>query len=487
MPSATPRKRWTHRILAVFGAVSLVAALATTPAAAIDWTINPDTQEAAAATNASADASSCPTLTTVPGGVEAWFNTDDMEYRGLGDTNNAPSATWSFAHKVAQIICGAKQGADIYVGMYFIRAIGTAERPETDTDVIWNAMKYVIANRGVKIGFVMDGGGITSSSSKAQIKKKLAEIGAGIYWCYNGCLNTNTAKKFPYAINHEKFLAISDTIWAGDSAQHPAVYSSSGNFARSQVRNYWQEATLVYDDVRLYNFTVDRYNAMKVCTGSSTGGSNCKSGKFPGAKQSGIVTAAGSLKKLRGIWTDSYFRRYTDAGRGTTISFSPQPETVLDYYVEQFNDVDCTVDNKIRVAMYRLTDTRAVRFIDTVKTLKRQGCDVRILLSQTGGAQTISKQVSKQIKAAGLTEQINCTRIPIHTKMILIGPATNNNGRILFGTANMSTSAIRYSEEHVITMDSRRADDAMAADIRQVYGVYQAGWNELNQGSRTCK
>ena len=482
MPSATPRKRWTHRILAVFGAVSLVAALSTTPAMAIDWTINADTQEAAAPTNASADASACPTLTSAPRGIETWFNTDDMEYRGLSDPGNSPSQTWSFAHKAAQLICGAKQGATIYVGMYFIRAIGTAERPETDTEIIWNAKKYVTANRGVSIGFVMDGGGITSASSKALIKKKLAEFNAAVYWCYNGCLNTNKSSKFPDAINHEKFVAISDTIWAGDAKQHPLVYSSSGNFARSQVRSYWQEATMIYNDVQLYNFVVDRYNAMKVCSGSTKGSSSCKSGKFPTT-----ATSSHTLKKLRGIWTDKFFRHYTDADRGTSISFSPQPETVLDYYVEQFNDVDCKVDNKIRVAMYRLTDTRAVRFIDTVKALTKQGCDVRVLLSQQGGATTISKQVAKQIKAAGLTSQINCTKIPIHTKMILIGPASNNSGRIMFGTANMSTSGIRYSEEHVVTMDSRRASPAFAADIRQAYGVYQTGWNELNQGSRTCK
>ncbi|MFZ0529087.1 MAG: phospholipase D-like domain-containing protein [Propionicimonas sp.] len=471
----------------MFGAVSLVAALATTPAMAIDWTVNPDTQEAVAPTNATADASSCPTLTAEPRGIEAWFNTDDMEYRGLGDTNNSPSQTWSFAHRAAQIICGAKQGATVYVGMFFIRAIGTAERPETDTEIIWNAMKWVTANRGVKFGFVMDGGSITSAAAKASIKKKLAEFNAALYWCYNGCLNLNTSSRFPDALNHEKFVAISDTIWAGDDQPHPAVYSSSGNFARSQVRNYWQEATLIYGDVKLYDFVVDRYEAMRVCSGSSTGSASCKSGNFPGGTQSGAAFTPKSYAKLRSIWTDKYFRHYTDADRGTTISFSPQPETVLDYYVEQFNDVDCTVDNKIRVAMYRLTDTRAVRFIDTVKSLKKQGCDVRVLLSQSGGASTISPKVAKQIKSAGLTAQINCTRIPIHTKMILIGPSTSNAGRIMFGTANMSTSGLRYSEEHVVTMDSRRATPEFATDIRHAYGAYQAGWNELNQGSKTCK
>lgn len=466
------------------GTLSLVVAMAS-PARAIDFTIDPELQEAQAVvalndpnnTNPSSP-SNCPTLTSPPKAFEAWFNTDDMEYRGYLDPKNQRS--WSFANRIAQIVCGAKQNARIYVGMFFIRAIGTAERPESDTEIIWRAMDYVHKYRNVSINWVMDGGGITSDAAKDNIKKRLAAFDSNIYWCYGGCFNINSSQVHPDAINHEKFLAISDTIWASDAKAHPAIYSSSGNFARSQVRTYWQEATLVYDDTKLYDYLFDRYTAMKVCSGSVTGA--CKSGNFPTT-----ATSRHSLKLERKIWIDSAYRHYTDADRGTTVSFSPQPQDVLDYYNAQFRDVDCAVDKKIRVAMYRLTDTRAQRFITTISDLKRRGCDIRVLLSQKGGASTISPTVAKMLKRAGLTPQVNCTRVPIHTKLILIGPSTNNSGRIMFGTANMSTSGLRYSEEHVITIDSRRASAAYASDIREVYGVYQAGWNELNQGSRTCK
>lgn len=485
MPSETRRVRTWHRLLAGLGALCLLATLAVPSASAADFTIDPDLQEAKAAAdindpnnaNPSA-ASNCPTLTSIPRAFEAWFNTDDMEYRGYLDPKNQRS--WSFANKAAQIICGAKQNAKIYIGMFFIRAIGTADRPESDTEIIWRAMDYVHKYRNVQINWVMDGGGITSDAAKDNIKKRLATFNSAIYWCYNGCLNINKSSVHIDAINHEKFVAISDTIWNNDGGVHPAIYSSSGNFARSQVRTYWQEATMVYDDVQLYRYLFDRYTAMKVCSGSVS--TSCKSGNFPTT-----ATVKHSLKLARKIWIDKAYRHYTDADRGTTVSFSPQPEDVLDYYVSQFRDVDCAVDNKIRVAMYRLTDTRAKRFISTVKTLKSHGCDIRVLLSQKGGASTISPTVAKMLKAANLTSQVNCTRVPIHTKLILIGPSTNNSGRIMFGTANMSTAGLRYSEEHVITIDSRRASAAYAADIREVYGVYQAGWNELNQGSRTCR
>jgi hypothetical protein len=343
-------------------------------------------------------------------------------------------------------------------------------------------MDYVHSKRNVSIGFVMDGGSITPSSAKSNIYKRLTDTGiAKIYWCYNGCFNTNSNKVFPYAINHEKFLTISDTLWESDGSTHPAVFSSSGQFARSQVRTYWQEASLIYGDQKLYDYFAARYANMKICSGSYKGSTSCRAGNFVS-----VGDVKPTMVKKRSIWVDSIYRHGTDSGRGTTVSFSPQPQGVDDYYTAQFNDVDCSVDNRIRVAMYRLTITRAVIFVKALASLKNRGCDVKILLSQHGGAQTVSKDVVKVLKKYNATTMVRCTRIPIHTKMILITPDTSSSGRALFGTANMTTSGLRYSEEHVITVDSRRADAATAADIERVIAVYQAGWNELNQGNRAC-
>ncbi|MCA0250812.1 MAG: phospholipase D-like domain-containing protein [Actinobacteria bacterium] len=482
-----------RRILVTLGALGLLGALAVPPASAADFTIDPKTGEAAQVgdiTNPTKKVpASCPTFTSEPRAIEAWFNTDDMDYRGYMDPKN--QRPWSFANKTAQVICGAAKGSTIQIGMYFIRAIGTEERPETDSQMVWNALRYVNKKRGVKIEMVLDGGGITSAAGKASIRKELSDI-VNIKWCYNGCFNVNKSSKFPWAINHEKFVAISKTNWGTKSKDAnvadggPAVYSSSGQFARSQVRTYWQEATLFYGDRELFNQFNARFEMMQLCTGKSTGGKNCTKSKLKAAAKAAKTTF--TLKKERGIWVDKTYRHYTDAGRGTTVSFSPQDNFVTDYYTSQMGNVDCKVDNKIRIAMYRLTETRSAKFIEVIGKLKKKGCDVQVLLSQTGGAQTISKVVSKAIKTAKLGKQVRCTATPIHTKLILIGPADNNTGRVMMGTANMTTSGLRYSEEHVITMDSRRITKAdVAEDFRHAYGVYLAGWNELNQGSKACK
>lgn len=336
-------------------------------------------------------------------------------------------------------------------------------------------------------------GGITPGSAKALINRRLLTIAGidgipntaagdtdGIEWCTNGCLNTNSSSTYPYAINHEKFVTISDTIWDGASGSAraassamPAVISSSGNWARSQIRNYMQELTLDYGDRELFNQFSMRYDVMTYCANSK-----CPSNAgFPS-------TLKKTLYLDRKIWVDPTIHG-TDSGRGTYVTFSPQPSTVVDSYIAAFDNVDCTVDKRIRIAMFKLTDSKATTMANALARLKSRGCDVKMLLTQQGGATTISKTVIGLLKKAKIS--FKCTAVAMHTKLILIGPSTGNNGRALHGTANMSTAGLRYSEEHTITFDARRASPAYQDDLRRVYGQYLAGWYELSQGSKTCK
>lgn len=460
--------------------------------------------------------SACPTFTEKPGAVEAWFNIDDMEVRGYYDPLN--QTPWDFPKKIAQVICGAANNSEIKIGMYFIRAIGTmtqpglkagadpastlGSRPESDPEVIYDALEYVKKNRNVKIGLVLDGGSITPASAWSLINKRLLTIAdisgfstnsdgtavatRGIEKCINGCFNTNSTKTFPYAINHEKFVTISDTIWdrdndgsatarSADSAQ-PAVISSSGNWARSQIRNYLQEVTVIYGDRELTKQLNVRYDGMAACARYG-----CTSNsRFPATLKKNL-----SSSRQRGIWVDTLNPHGTDAGRGTFITFSPQPLSVTDPYIAAFDNIDCTVDKRVRIAMFKLTDTKATTMANALSRLQSRGCDVRMLMTQQGGSTTISKTVIKILNKAKISYR--CTAVAMHTKLILVGPATGNNGRAMLGTANMSTSGLRYSEEHTLTFDARRASSAYQDDLRRVYGEYLSGWYELNQGSKKCK
>jgi phosphatidylserine/phosphatidylglycerophosphate/cardiolipin synthase-like enzyme len=451
-------------------AVAVTVALAlsvTTTAGAV--TFDEDDRGALAAPTAAG----CPTI-EAPAPYATWFNITDMEQRGYVDPK--VHEPWPLSTRIAQVICGAAKGSEIKIGMFFIRALGTltdtgyGERPESDPEVIYDALEWVKLNRGVKIGLVLDGGEITPKGARNQIQERLRSI-ATLDYCTNGCFNTNGATVFPYAINHEKFVTISDTVWASSRpGPHPAVLSTSTNFARSQQRNYHQEVTLIYDDLELFRQFDLRYDGMTNCadTGCST------SAGFP---------AGLKLSKQRGIWVDPIYRHYTDAGRGTSVSFSPQTPQAVDFYVQQFNDVDCTVDRRVRIAMFKLTDSKAEQMVRALVRLRERGCDVKMLLTYQGGALTISPTVAKLLTQAKINTR--CTNVAMHTKMILIGPE-HNVGRVLAGTQNMSVSGLRYNEEHVITFDPRRASAAYQEPLRRLYEEYMNGWYEFSQSTRSC-
>jgi len=417
--------------------------------------------------------SACPTLTNPPP-YEVWFNLEDMADRGYVDPKNP--RPWDFSTKIAQVVCGAAPGSRIEMGMYFVRAIGTmtatgwGERPESDPEVVYDALEWVKEHRDVSIGLVLDGGEITPEVAKEQVTERLAKV-LDLSSCDNGCFNTNQPSVFPFAINHEKFLSISDTTWANPEAgPHPVVLSTSTNFARSQERTYHQEVTLVYDDVEMYRQFSLRYRGMTSCA------------------RSGCATATGfpsglKLTKKRGIWVDPIYRHYTDAGRGTALSFAPQPQTAVDFYVRQFDDVDCAVDHKVRVAMFKLTDTKAEQMVKALVRLKERRCDVKVLLSFDGGRHSMSPLVAKLLRDAGLSTR--CTRVAMHTKMILIGP-DHGAGRVLSGTQNMSVSALRYNEEHVVTFDPRRASERYREPLKRLYQQYLNGWYEFSTSTRSC-
>ena len=459
-------------MVALFSALAVTVGLLVGPASAI--TLQRDTSGAIALPSGD----SCPTIAT-PAPIEAWYNIDDMEKRGFWDPkDNTP---WDYSKKLSQIICGAKKGSTIKIGMFFVRALGTmqapgqgtalGDRPESDPEVVYKALEWVKRNRGVTVGLVLDGGTINPAGDKNRITQRLRGI-ASVYYCDNGCFNVNKAKVWPYAINHEKFLTISDTVWSNPAkGPHPAILSLSGNFARSQLRNYHQEVTLVYDDHKLASMFDARYDAMRYCAQK-----NCPSASgFPKSMK---------LAKQRGIWVDPIYRHYTDAGRGTTVSFTPATQTARDFYVQQFDDVDCAVDNSIRIAMFKLTDAKAEQMVSSLSRLRKRGCDISMLLTYQGGSTTISPGVVRSLKKAKIPTR--CTTVAMHTKEILIGPKHSNMGRILVGTQNMSVAGLRYSEEHVLTFDTRAASPKYRESMRRAYSSYMNGWYELSKSTRSC-
>lgn len=462
------------RWVAILSLSSLLLSLSTGPTSAIDFS----TDDGGALKQPTASA--CPTADNVRP-LEVWFNLNDMNRRGFADPGD--QSPWPYMVKTAQVICAAADGATIRIGMFFIRALGTmtsetnlGSRPETDPEVIYKALEWVHKNRNVTVKIVLEAKP-TPASAKAQIVKRLVTPGiATLVSCHYGCLNIAKYTTFPYSINHEKIIDIDHTVWgkvdSNAGSDDSAMLSSSGNWARSQTRNYWQESTLVYGDAGLHQLFSDRFDAMYQCAVN-----NCPSKTpFKGQQK--------NLVKQRGIWVDPIYNHGTSPDRGTFVSFAPAPTSMRDYYVQAFDKVDCTVQDRIRIAMFRMTDEASKKLLSAMTRLKSAGCSIKVILTTPVGGYSVSSYIKSRMKSAGIW--LKCSPVPLHTKLVLIGSSTGNEAKIIVSTATMSVISLTQSDEHTTTFDSTRATGSYAESIRRAYGVYASGWDEIARQATNC-
>jgi len=472
-----------HTKIVVIGIAAVVAwSGVISPAQAVNFTGGAD----ANITKPTAKGGTCPTLSNIRP-IEVWYNLDDMDTRGYSDPGNHEA--WPFMVKTAQVICGAAKNAEIRIGMYFIRALGTmtsageGSRPESDPEVVYNALEWVHKNRNVKITIVLEKRAMPQATREL-VSKRLSGI-ASVSYCSHGCFNTrNSATKISKTqtidyINHEKIVTISHTVWGkSDSnvgSDDSVVLSSSGNWARSQTRLFYQETVLVYGDSKYTTLMSNRFDAMLYC--AKTG---CKKNTgFPADQKQW-------LKKKRSIWVDPIQSGHpTASGRGTWVAFAPAPTSTRDYYLQAFDKVDCAVQNKIRIAMFRLTDDASKKFAGRLAEMKKQGCDIKIVLTSPVGNYSVTSYVKKKLKKAGIW--FKCSPISLHTKLVLIGSKTGLDAKVITSTAAMGVLSLTQSDEHTTIFDSSRATlPGYAEAIRHAYGEYMTGWTEIAKQSKGC-
>ncbi len=443
--------------------------------------------------------------TSAPAAVDAWFNSPDVEERGIYNPND--QRPWKFAQQFARLLCYSAPNADITAAYYFFRATNNSDtsefnRPESDSETVYRVLEWLAENRNVKTEILLDNTNtcttnaptesctnIMNKTARAALEKRFAQIpGSTVTYCINGCFNTARYGVYPYAIEHEKFFTVSDTDFPGTAGgTHPLVISTSANLARSQIRNYRQEASSVYDDQVAWHLFSQRFKGMQDCALNSCaylGSSAVHNTNNPDLATTPPNPLGLIQEDDRRIWVDPILRHTTDAGRGTSVTFSPGRNADVnsfDVYVNQFDNVDCDTDEKIRVAMFKLTDAKAEKMAAALKSLKSRGCDVKMLMTSEAGATVISTSVRNTLTAAGV--DFKCAVDGMHTKLILIGPKSGNLGSVLTGTLNMSVAGQIYNEEHVITFDARKASGATRTAIRSVYDDYQHEWFELSRGA----
>ncbi len=429
-----------------------------------------------------------------PYSLGAWSNLPDMQKYGYYDP--AGRIPWSFATGMARIICGAAPNSEIKISMYFVRALVIdASAPETDANAIWDALEWVHQKRNVNVSMILEGqnscvvavdgqscsspgsgnAGSDLSDVRQRVADRFARIGE-VSYCINGCFNTARFGTYFYGIEHEKFVTISDTVWPNshpgtgpDPNQHPIVISSSGNWARSQIHSYVQDAMYFYDDYKLYNEFSQRWDAMESCANDKCAIANNQTGTYASLHL--------SQEPGRSIWASNLVRRPSDAGKGTEVIFSPQRSSDVNAYISQLDAVDCKVDNNVRFAMFNMTDGLAQTMADRLKALKNSGCTVDVLLSLPGGGRGLSSSVISTLNGAKIPYV--CTARSMHTKLILIGP-DQGPGSILEGTQNLSVSGQLYSDEHIVSIKTQNVNKTgYRADVAAVYGQYLTIFRQL--------
>ncbi len=472
----------TTKIAAIGVAAVVVFSGVVSPATAVDFT----TDGSGKPKQPTASGSACPTLSNIRP-IEVWYNLGDMDTRGYSDPgNNEP---WSFMVKTAQVICGAAQNAEIRIGMYFIRALGTmtaagpGSRPESDPEVVYNALQWVHTHRNVKITIVLEKRAMPEAT-RSLVAKRLSGI-ASVNYCSHGCFNTrNKATKVSKTkiidfINHEKIVAINHTVWGKSDSQagsdDSVVLSSSGNWARSQTRLFYQETVLIYGDKTYQTLMANRFDAMLYC--AKTG---CKKNTgFPADQKNW-------LKSKRKIWVDPIQSGHpTSSGRGTWVAFAPAPTSTRDYYLQAFDKIDCAVQNKVRIAMFRLTDDASKKLAGRMAELEKAGCDIKVVLTSPVGNYSVTSYVKNKLKKAGIW--LKCSPVSLHTKLVLIGSKTGLDAKVITSTAAMGVLSLTQSDEHTTIFDSSRATlPGYAEAIRHAYGEYLAGWTEIAKKATGC-
>lgn len=380
--------------------------------------------------------------------TQVWFN----------DTTKR--TTSQIARKLGALFCAAAPRSTINITMYFLRS------DSAETEKILKPLEVMHRNRGVKVNVLLEN---RRSLVSSWTRKRLARF-ASLRVCVSGCRNESSTP----AILHQKFVTISNMSWKAST--DPVVVSSSANWSREQLRDYWQNAVLVHNDPVLTREFNLRFDSMRAC-----GTSRCRSWRAPGGR---------SLVNRAGIWADSNSapRRGT-AGRGNTVIFSPQPAGI-DPVADSFAGMSCTPAHRtVRMAMYYMSPGRAWTAAKALAAMRDRGgsrCDIQVLTS-VGGRLTALDQAIEQF--ARFNIPVRCVQ-KMHTKFTVVDATRTTDGAIrqlvLDGSANLAKATLTANDDAQLNLTVQDARGSYAAGLLQVHAAYRAQWNRLNARTVSC-
>ncbi len=283
---------------------------------------------------------------------------------------------------------------------------------------------------------------------------RLGDLGSGIQWCDHGglagpyafgCISSHSGSELDPGTMHAKFMLFSRTDVGG--LRNWVTWFGSANLTQESGTETWNDGLTVYDNKALYD--------------------------------------AFEQTLFRPMFDDNLFFANNDfydpgAGRGyfsvpsAGLTVHASPEQSSDIVETKLNAMDARSGGcSVLVGMMQFTRTVVA---DKLAAMKRAGCTVLVLVGMDGsssppnvlacapGAPHISSDVVSRLKSAGISIRAK----KIHDKMMLLH-AANYGWRVITGSHNLSSDALRENDEILVDVDSQSAYDAFAAHWSQAW------------------
>jgi hypothetical protein len=382
-------------------------------------------------------------------------------------TNPTENKTAQMTRELSHLFCAVAPKATVRVAMLFVKS-------DRESKAILESLRKVHRYRGVHVEVLAEGHPY-EKSVLGELRKTLGSF-ATVRTCTKGCRSG-----LADANMHDKFVTVSDMTWGAGA--DPLLWSSSANWDRRQLRDYWQTGILVYGNRRLnleYNV---RFESMRAC-GLPGGCGQWRPSVFGHALDAGY-----RLIRHNSTWTDAGFGwRAGDARSGTRTMFSPVQPGTGDPVVNELARYRCTpAHHTVRLGVFGISTYRGPVLARALGQLRQRGCDVRAVLSVSKPTVTRAKGVAA-FKAQGVST--TCA-VLMHDKFVYLDVVDRVSGQtrhvLSTGSQNFTGAGAYINDDTMLTMEAETASGQRAADIRYLGAWYLSRWGQLFRHSRSCR
>ncbi len=348
-------------------------------------------------------------------------------------------------------ICAADQGSDIFVSLYILAHQDAAVKP------ILNALKNRARVTKSRVVFLVE----TAQGGVQDLTVKSLRSWAEVRTCELGCTAFGDDTS---GINHNKFVAISDTVWS--KTVDPWVWYSSANWSNRQLREYWHNAVGVYNNTSVYADTAREIGVLTTC---EKGEKECAS---TGLTLTEEVSAYGHAPLSLPA---------AGAQRGVTVQADFFPKTGWNDPVEALlANMSCTPgqDGTVRIAGYLWSKSRANRVMPHLRRLVKEGCTAEIIASE-GGLFATAPKTLKILKDPAVRF---VSRDLMHLKTVQADHVTFRGAQDRFvwygGAQNFTAFALRTNNENMLLVEAPSGTGETEAFQRGA----QRNWDEVWSG-----